>query len=352
LQDNREMATAPASSPGAAAQVPAPSSAQASSSVAVVIPAAPAASAPTTIAITLTTPPQQPISLWDNGTVLVAGITFVGVVFTLVAAHHRMRCELRAAATEANVEREQSRARADLDRKHAALEAHKERLTTTRRLVYLEAVEAIGTAQMFLGGLGQQELDGLDYQGGMAPLLTAVSKVAVVGEMNTVKLARELSTMLNQRFLKAIVQLLPLGGHKSAVAFHRAKWEATQVEIKRILAAMDNHNQTQKNDPGGFDTLMHAFRTEQERAASHSAGEQKAHDLIAEAQLTYSRFVVDSGREVALHLDGLADAVRRELNIDTDLDAYRAQTTQMLASVDEAMEEMNAAIKKLQERGG
>ena len=275
----------------------------------------------------------------------------MGVVLTLIGAHFRMRQELRAAAAQANVEREQTRTQAVLDREHAALESHKERVTATRRQVYLEAVEAIGKAQMFLGGLGQQELTQLDFQSGMGPLLTAVSKVAVVGEMNTVKIARELTSMVNRRFFKAIVRVLPLGEHKSSVAFHHVEWEAAQVEIKRILAAMNNHTETQKNDPDGFAALMQAFHTQQQRAASHFAEKQRAHDSIIEHQQAYASFVVEGGREIALHLDGLADSVRRELNIDTDFEAFRAQTIQMLAAVDEAMEAMRAGIKKFQGGG-
>jgi hypothetical protein len=343
------MTTASASSPSAALQVPASSIAPASSAV-VVIPGAPT-SAPATIAIALTPPAHQPLSLWDNGTVHVAGFALLGVVLTLIAAHLRMRQELRAVAARANVEREQTRTQAVLDREHAALEAHKERVTTTRRLVYLEAVEAIGKAQMFLGGLGQQDLAQLDYRSGMGPLLTAVSKVAVVGEMNTVKMARELTSIVNRRFFKAIVQLLPLGKYKSSAAFHHAQWEAAQVEIKRILAAMNNHTQTQTNDPDGFAALMQAFRTQQERAAEHLTDERKALDSIGVHQQAYASFVVEASKEIALHLDGLADSVRRELNIDTDFNAFREQTTQMLSAVDEAMEEMKAGIKKFQGGG-
>src|SRR6185295_13115986 len=102
--------------------------------------------------------PPPTSALWANGTVLVAFFALIGVLITIRGAHLRMIREIAAAAGNASIEREQAREQAKLDREHAANEAHKERVATTRRQVYLEAIECIGKAQMFLGSLGKRDM--------------------------------------------------------------------------------------------------------------------------------------------------------------------------------------------------
>ena len=189
----------------------------------------------------------------------------------------------------------------------------------------------------------------LDVETSVGPLLVAANKVAIIGEMDTVKSARNLITMINSRFFRAIIKLLPLSRHKSSVTHHHAEWEASQVEIKRILAAMANHNETVKNDPAGFAVLMKSFHTQQQRAKNASVAEQKGHARIIKAKQDYAEFVVANGKELALQFDVLVDCIRKELNIETDFDVFRAQTVQMMAAVDEAIDEMKVGIKNFQE---
>lgn len=256
-----------------------------------------------------------------------------------------MKLEIGAAARNAAIEREQTRTQASLDRDHTAGQARLERMTVTRRQVYLDAVDALGKAQMFLGDLANQDMANLDYQGNMGPLLVAVNKVAVVGEMQTVRTARELVSMMNRRFVRAMIQLIPMALYRGRVASQRAEWEATQIEIKRILAAMTNHNETATKDPEAFPALMRSFEAQQQRAKDAATSEQKAHADIIRTQKKYGEFVVAGVAELALHLDVLVDSVRRELDIETDFDEFRAQTEQMIKTASEAIEELKAGLK-------
>ena len=312
----------------------------------------PAASTPATIAITLTQTPAPSLSLWENGTVWVAAFALFGALATATItvwfAHIRMQREISEAARNAAIEREQTRTQAALDRDHTAGQARLERLTVTRRQVYLDAVEALGKAQMFLGSMAKQDMASLDFQGNMGPLLVAVNRVAVVGEMQTVRTARELVSKMNHLFFHAMVQLMPMALYRGRVASQRAEWEATQVEIKRILAAMTNHNETATKDPEAFAALMRSFEAQQQRAKDASASEQKAQAGIIRTQMEYGEFVMAGAAELALHLDVLVDSVRRELEIETDFDEFRAQTEQIIKTVSEAMAEMRAGLAKYQ----
>lgn len=288
--------------------------------------------------------PPSPQTVWENGAVVVALAAFAGVLATSYCAHRRMLRELSAAARNATIEREQTRDQAQLDRQHAADEAHKERIAGTRREVYLEAIAALGTAQEFLGGLANGELDSSSYQRGMMPLNTAVNRIAVVGEVETVKTARDLVTSLNESYFKAAVMVLPLAEQRWEIKHQHERWEASQVEIKRILAAMTNHNESSSTDQQAFDALMASFKSQQRVAQSASEAEQRAHQALILGKMQYADFIVAMSRDLALMLDVLADSVRRELNIETDFASFRAQTLEMLNRVQRAMADFKATI--------
>lgn len=286
-------------------------------------------SSPQAIAITLTPPPAPaPPSIWENGTVFVAFFALVGVVLTVFASHWKGK----------------------QDRAHGAAEAHRERIAATRREVYLEAVEALGTAQKFLGALAGSELAMNTYEEGLMPLITAVNKVAIVGEMDTVTTARELLTLVNQTFFKAAALVVPIYGHYGDARRSQERWQEVQTEIKRLLAATQHHVETHDPDRARFETLMRSFAHQQSVAAEQSALHQEANRKLVAARMEYGNWVVSEAAEFALKLDVLAESVRKELEIKTDFEAFRAQTVAMQAAAVEAMAKLNASLAAFQER--
>lgn len=229
--------------------------------------------------------PLPQVPLYENISVWVAAVTLFGVGMTLWAAARRSKSELTAAesrskaelaaaetrlqselthrAAQAAIEREQTRAQSALDRQHAESEAHRERITSARRAVYLEATQALVEAQMFLGNLANIDLAKLDYNAGFERLLSSVARVTVIGEQATVEKARLLSNALNKIFFKAVAQLLPMGGLRAAEVVHNEQYATTQAEIRRILAAMVNHNETKKGDAEGFAAIVRSFESQQ-----------------------------------------------------------------------------------------
>jgi hypothetical protein len=314
--------------------------------------AAAAASAPahaastTAITVTLVQPPQP--SLFANGTVLVAAFAFAGVLFTIGAAHRRMLRELDVATTQANAERELTREQARIDREEAAAEAHKERIATTRRQVYLEAAEAIAKAQFFIASLPQLDLNTIDYPSNMGPLAISVNKVTVVGELETVKLSRELMKTVTLTFMLAMSDLLPMGQHKNELAFHSAQLEGAQLEVKRLLAAMQSHNESRNTDRAVFDALMISFNFHQKRCETEAAEIQLRHSRIALEQQKFSKFMLERTRELSTWLDLLADSVRREMCIPTDLAMFQALSIAMWESARDAQTQLMLKVESFQ----
>ena len=319
-------ASTPASASAKLALIQTPASAPSDAkSASLTIPAsAPGASAPATIAITLQPAPSPP--WWESSAVGVGALTLLGVVITIIFAHMRMRSELD----------------------HAAKEARVDRLSNTRREIYLEAVENLIKAQVFIGSLGKTDLFEPEYHKGMSPFMASANKVAVVGEVETVTRSRELVTIVNRLYFRALALLLPASLYKRRVDENHVAWEGTQVEIKRILAAMTHHNEEVKNDPTTFIALTLSFQAQQKMAAGAAADERNAQGRLDGERLKFANFIVSEAAGTAKHLDLLVDCIRKELTVKTDFGRFQAHTEKQLVQMNEALDELKAAAAQFQ----
>ncbi|MGI4720754.1 MAG: hypothetical protein ACRYGO_07805 [Janthinobacterium lividum] len=133
--------------------------------------------------ITLAPASAPKIPFFENPTAWVPIVTLLGVIITIVAGWLKTKMELKAAAKEATIERDQARAQAQLERQHDAEQAHLERITQARREVYLEVVSEMIAAQSALALLPTKDIQKLDVERSMHGLVTAVSKISLFGEI-------------------------------------------------------------------------------------------------------------------------------------------------------------------------
>lgn len=310
-----------------------------------------AGSTPIALSIALNPPPPVTVPLYENVPVWIAAATLFGVWITLRAAAKRtqkelnasaarMRIELDHAAAQATIEREQTREQAALDRQHDADEAHGERIITARRTVYIEAIGELVKAQIFLGGLAKQDLTKLDISAGLGGLLTAVARISILGEMATVAKSRAVISLINQAFFKGIATVMPLGRLKNSISFHDKQYAATQFETARILAEMNNHNETLKNDKAGFNALQRSFDNQQAGAKRHSADSVKAKLALADGEKEYGIGMMEDMKIVANRLDELACAIREELGLETSLEEFQRMTATMQKEAAAAVQEL------------
>jgi hypothetical protein len=315
-------------------------------------------SAPISLSIALTPSPPPTVQLYENVAILVPAVALLGVVISfwsvwkslkaaadrtqreLAASEDRMRVELNHASAQATLEREQTREQAALDRKHDADEAHRERITTARRAVYLEAIGELVKTQLFLGSLAKQDLTKLDVATGLGGLMTAVAKVGILGEMATVAKSRALISLINQILFKGLATTLPLTKVKQSIAFNEARYSATQFDIERILSAMKNYNEMRVKDQPKFDALQRSFGDQQFAAERYGAESVKARLAFADGEKKYGMELIEEMKIVTSRCDELICAIREELGLDTSLDELRQMTIT-------TQKEMAAAVKEL-----
>jgi hypothetical protein len=207
-------------------------------------------------------------------------------------------------------------------------------------------------AQIFLGGLAKQDLTKLDISAGLGGLLTAVARISILGEMATVAKSRAVISLINQAFFKGIATVMPLSKLKSSISFHDKQYAATQFETERILAEMNNYNETLKNDRAGFNGLQRSFDNQQAAAKQHSADSVKAKLELADGEKEYGLAVIEDMKIVANRLDELACAIREELGLETSLEEFQRMTTLMQKEAEAAMQELFSRVDAFRKEAG
>jgi len=210
--------------------------------------------------------------------------------------------------------------------------------------VYVEAVSEVTKAQTFIASLPTKDLENLDYAASLGGFVAAISKVSIVGNTHTVLLARELNKLVNMRFMKSMIELIPLGAVNGGLKVDVAERVAAQAEIQRILAAMTNYNETRKADPEDFAALQRSMEAQRARFQRHLDAENAARNSIVEIRQKYADSLQDFIEALMIQLDQLVFSVRDELELKTDEEAIKAQTEQMRVDALAALAEMKARV--------
>lgn len=293
-----------------------------------------------TFAKTLAPSPTPAIPPWENAVVWVAFISLVGILVSLWQAHRRMlrelaasderqrkemmasderlRTQLQASAGEATVEREQSREQANLDRRHAGEQAHYDRITKARREVYSAAVVAIVDTQSYISNLPSGPHDEIDPTGALSNLGTALAQVSILGEMDTVILARDVQANLVSLFWKAREKIWPIVEVKNEI-------EALGLRLSSFQKKIDQLDSS-KGTPVEAITIM------SEVYGNHSKCQQEriaAYQKLAVLNREYASYLLVESSPIFELRDELVRLIRTELALETDLGRLRASTADL-----------------------
>lgn len=320
-----------------------------------------AASVPTTVvtpagavAITLTPPVPAPVPLHGNVVFWVSIISFIGVALSLWQAHQRMtreltaseerlKTELKASAEEATIERNQAREQASLDRQHHTDQAHQERITKARREVYLELISEMTKAQFAISQFPTQPIDRLEIQSGFGGLITATSKISILGEMPTVTMSRELLSAINGSMMKMLTLLIPISEQKEEATRLQAEADEHRLEIKNGEAALknrvfqysaDGHNLAQELTArtARIGKLQQAILTAKLAFNDH-------HRIYYEAHLSETK-------AIGVKVDELICAIRQELGLLTSMDELKASSAAMHEAAQAATQRLSAGLQE------
>jgi hypothetical protein len=299
-----------------------------------------------TLNIALAQAPQPLVPFLNNPSNLLPLAAFFGVVLTIIFGWKKMRTELAASANEATKERNQSRDEASLDRKHDAEQAHQERITTARREVYLELISEMTKAQFALALLPMQNIEKLDFHAGFGGLITATSKISILGEMPTVAMSRELLTAIQEALFRVLVLLPPLNEHRDAGKLHDEKLAMHQLEIDQLnIQVRDFYDRKISSLESA--QVQKRLNWHHAEAVKHSTSAAQAKSEFAEEHKKYAVAVLEETKVITRKVDDLICSIRSELNLSTSLEELHASSASMQSAAEAASKQFYARLEPL-----
>ncbi|AMM14956.1 hypothetical protein AX768_13470 [Burkholderia sp. PAMC 28687] len=235
-----------------------------------------------------------------------------------------------------------SRKESKRDRQHAADEAHKERLATMRREVYLSGVEELIKAQNYLGTLPKQDFTNKNLFEGLLGLQIAVSKIGIVAEQDTALKARALAGRYSSFMMKSLHIMMPLMIAKSERDTADTNHTDSRAEVKRVLVQMGAFVESGIRDDGQLERLNNAFQMHQDWAKKHSEARDIANLKINEAEMDYVKVLRAESGTLASELDEIACLIRKELGVETDMSRFVAQTKDLQEKLNAVFDEVMA----------
>lgn len=314
----------------------------------------PVSGTPITLDIKLMPQPTLKLAWFDNVAFVVAAIGLAGVLCTVFLGWWRMRKELSLALTLAKDAREYSKEQAQEDRnlameqanserKHSADEAHRERIATARRIVYLDAAKEVVKANSYIGGLSSQAIGENDSNNAIDDLSAAISQITILGGMNTILKSREVQSLINLVYFKALGLTAPIKATKDKINIAISERDAAAVRASNI---QEKFNDVTRGGayPQEATELAEKSRILHAQAVEHANSVVSLHETYVQKQQEYIDFILNEFKEIQKVTDELIVMIRLELELPTDTAALFQSTLDMHAIAKRAVDDLRKSM--------
>lgn len=235
--------------------------------------------------------------------------------------------------------------RLKLQLKHDAAEKAKERTFNLRREVYLNTSEELSRANSKLSSLPQKD----PVKGNAADIFqdffASAAKLQLVAETKTALLVNELAATYSSMVLRVMERASPLQLIYSQIAKYDELYHKAQGEVSRVLAELARFNEEANTDKVVFEALNGSFEGFQTQATRHAEKRSECWDEYNSLNAEFARMILIEMKETGATQIPVLVEIRRELGLDTDIDAYKAQLEdlwkRMYSQIDEMIERMN-----------
>lgn len=262
-------------------------------------------------------------------TTTVALLTFIGVLLSNRSSTERAHADREHSSLQNTSEREAMQHRITLEHRHRTEEAHKERLTTTRRQVYLEAVDAWAGAQIAIMKLAGSDLSNFEGNTYFERLSASFSKIRVVADQETAMVAQELFAQFSQTLITGMSILMPQGSLRGALIVHEHEYSKAQTSIEVLLAEMKAFNKRGGTDEAEFARMQRAYEIEARTAEAHGDEAEKIRSELLRLGNIYRQHQIDWSISISHKMVDFTCSLRSELGIATDAQALHAQTEEV-----------------------
>lgn len=219
-----------------------------------------------------------------------------------------------------------------------------ERKADMRRDVYLNAAEELVRASSYLGSLAQIDLTKTNIGDGLQGFFASAAKLGLVAEEETGKALNELVIAYSGLLFKLMINVMPISDQKNNINMLNEHYDEAQTEIKRILAEMSRHNESGVPDERVFNMLDSSFKFQQERAKELTDERGECWGKVNEYTKKFALLVMDEMKEIALLQVPVMVGIRKELDIDTNMESYKDMVNSNAERVREQLDNLFASL--------
>jgi hypothetical protein len=265
-----------------------------------------------------------PDVVWSG--IVAAGMTLIGTLGAVIATNWGNTKRLR------------------LQLEHDTTEKAKERLATLRRELYLKAADANVRGLAYFGTVPQADLTKPDTDAPLRNVLAVGAQLQLVVRQETALLISDLISAYGELQLRLIAKVLPIHSARSDINICNDHYENMQVEIKRVLAAMANHNESGQHDPARFDQLNQSFQFANGRA-QQLADERSGHwDQMNALQRQYLKDLLPEVKRIGEMQIHVLVELRRELDVGGDINIFQQIMRKQMECAERAVDEFDRAV--------
>ncbi|MCX5782094.1 MAG: hypothetical protein NT145_05265 [Elusimicrobia bacterium] len=222
-----------------------------------------------------------------------------------------------------------------------------ERKAVMRREVYLNAAEELVKANSYLGSLPQLDLIKTNIANGLLGFSVASAKLGLVAEEETAKALNELVIAYNGLVLKLVANVIPIGEQRIQINIKNVHYDESQTEIKRILAEMSRQNESGAPDGNIFKSLNSSFEFHQTKAKKLNDERNECWNKVNELTKQFILLLSDEMKEIALLQVPVMVGIRKELDIDTNIESYKELINKSTERIREQLDNFLVSIKSI-----
>jgi len=234
--------------------------------------------------------------------------------------------------------------RLKLELEHDAAEKTKERLATLRRDLYLRAVETNVRGLACFGTLPQADLTKPEAGAAFQDVLAMGAQLQLVVSQGTAQLISDLVSAYGELQLKLVAKVLPLHNVRSDINIRNVHYEDAQAEIKRVLAAMTQYNESGQRDPELFGRLNRSFEFARNRAQQITDERKTLWDQSNSLQRQFLKDLLPELKRIGeLQIYVLVE-LRRELDVGGDIEIFRLMMRRQMERAERAINEFDRTV--------
>ena len=205
---------------------------------------------------------------------------------------------------------------------HDSIEKDKERKLSIKKELYLETVEILAKTNSYLGSLVNANLKDTNISNGLQDLFISLSKITLIADKETVKVATDLSTEYQKLMFKLMKKLKSLSEIKSSLDIERNLFDKSQKELDRVLMLMKENNESVTGSTERINRLNRTFDFEYKNSQGYNNNINKLNKQHTREQLVFIKDLIEDIKKLSPLTTNLFYNFRRELEIDTDIQYF------------------------------